>query len=236
MARPPATRHPRSVRWGLAGLLFCAPTLPVPHDAAAWAQQAPAESLIEFDIPAQPLDAALTRFFGVTGVQLLYDGKLTTGRRSAAVRGRMTARAGLRRLLSGTGLIARYTKANAAIIAMPDDAGSTPLIPLGRVVVRERIGTERLAPVERMAYYQQLRAGLEAFLRSDPRTRDRTFDLLLDLRIADDGRMIEVLPRRTGERLRSDRMIAEALRDARVAPPPPLLDQPLRIAVRGRRR
>uniref|UniRef100_UPI0019541826 STN domain-containing protein n=2 Tax=Pseudomonadota TaxID=1224 RepID=UPI0019541826 len=74
------------------------------------------EQRIAFDIPAQPLDAALASYFRATGVQLLYDSALTAGRRSGAVRGNFTPREALRQLLRGTGLIVRYSRANAAIL------------------------------------------------------------------------------------------------------------------------
>ena len=59
-------------------------------------QASSGEQRIAFDIPAQPLDAALASYFRATGVQLLYDSALTAGRRSGAVRGNFTPRGALR--------------------------------------------------------------------------------------------------------------------------------------------
>src|SRR5262245_20065187 len=43
------------------------------------------EGAIRFNIPTQPLDAALSAFGAATGVQIVYDSGLTAGLRSAAV-------------------------------------------------------------------------------------------------------------------------------------------------------
>jgi hypothetical protein len=68
---------------------------------------------ISFDIPAQPLDAALEAYTRATGLQVLYRNALTVSRTSAAVSGRFTPQAALDRLLSGTNLAARYTTESA---------------------------------------------------------------------------------------------------------------------------
>ncbi len=130
----------------------------------------------------QPLDSALTRYFEMTGVQLLYD-LLTQGRRSSAVQGHYAPREALRLLLSGTGLVVRYSRANAAIIARRTlRAASGQLVPLGRVVVRERIAIAGLSPVERMAYYERLETELQSWLRGDRRTARLSFDIVVAFR------------------------------------------------------
>lgn len=205
--------------------------------APAYSQEAQADRQITFDIPAQSLDGALAQYFRSSGVQLLYDSSLTAGRRSTAVRGRYARREALRRLLTGTGLIVRYSRDNAAIITMPSAATSDgPLIPLGRVVVRERIAPARVAPVERLAYYQQLEMALQSRLHDDRRTGRSAFTVVVAFHVGDDGRLGDVrIVRGSGDR-RVDLAIIDALRDAIVPPPPDLLAQPLRVALRGIRR
>lgn len=209
----------------------------LPPCAPAWAQQATADGQIAFDIPSQPLDGALARYFEASGVQLLYDSSLTRSRRSAAVRGRYAPREALRMLLTGTGLIVRYSRANSAIITTPAEASTdAPLIPLGRVVVRERIATARLSPAERLAYYDELEARLQHHLRQDRRTIRLAFNIVVAFKVNGEGGLDDVrVDRGSGDRT-VDAAVAEALRDATVPPPPELLGQPLRVALRGVRR
>lgn len=221
----------RSPALALIAVLLCACPLAggMPQGALA---QTSADQPLAFDIPAQPLDAALAQYFRVSGVQLLYDSALTVGRRSTPVHGSLGPREALRRLLSGTGLIVRYSRASAAIITRPEVAVAAPLVPLGRVIVRERIVT-RIAPVERMAYYGLIETQLRELLRSDKRTSRLVFDLRIALRIGENGGLEEIrVMRGSGDR-RVDRALVDVLSNASVAAPPPGLKQPLAIALRG---
>jgi len=200
----------------------------------ARSQGVDADRKIAFDIPAQPLDGALTQYFQATGVQLLYDSSLTRGRRSTTVRGRYARREALRLLLSGTGLVVRYSRAQAAIIATPTAGPSeSPLIPLGRVVVRERIATMRLSPAERMVYYNQLEDELQTHLRSDSRTGRLTFSIVVEFRVDDAGKLNNVRINKGSGDGKIDLTIRDTLRGAVVSPPPYLLDQPLSVSLKG---
>ncbi|MEW6641752.1 MAG: secretin and TonB N-terminal domain-containing protein [Pseudomonadota bacterium] len=66
-----------------------------------------AEQLVTFDIPGQPLDAALSAYGAATGIQLLFDPTLTEGRRARGLKGTFSAEAALGLLLAGTGIAAR---------------------------------------------------------------------------------------------------------------------------------
>ncbi|WP_275547232.1 MULTISPECIES: TonB-dependent receptor [unclassified Pseudomonas] len=60
---------------------------------------------VELDIPAQPLDSALTDFAEQAGVRLLYDASLTRGvGGSSALKGDYSVSDGLQQLLQGSGL------------------------------------------------------------------------------------------------------------------------------------
>ncbi|MGO4717471.1 STN domain-containing protein [Bradyrhizobium sp. 2TAF24] len=81
---------------------------------------AAAEQRITFDIPAQPLDAALSAYGAATGIQLLFDPALTEGRRAASLKGTFTADAALGQLLAGTGIAARMIGDQGfTLVAMP---------------------------------------------------------------------------------------------------------------------
>src|SRR5690606_16209168 len=82
----------------------------VPFPAAiAAAEPVSAKSsvtLLEFDISAQPLGAALFQYGKATGLPAVYPSELVAGRRSSAVRGTYTSEVALSRMLQGTGLVA----------------------------------------------------------------------------------------------------------------------------------
>lgn len=76
------------------------------------------EQRIDFDIPAQPLDAALSYYGDATGREALYDTSLADGRTSGSVQGLLTPNEALRKLLTGTGLFARFV-AERSFVLLP---------------------------------------------------------------------------------------------------------------------
>lgn len=212
------------------------PVVPYGVSAAALQENGP-ELRTAFDIPAQPLDSALADYFRLTGVQLLYDSQLTLRRRSGVVRGKYTPREALALLLRGTGLVARYTRATAAVITTPGRGAilpQPPLVPLGRVIVREKIAPARLTPIDRLAYYGRLENALQAYLRADPRAQRLNTSVRVAIRIAESGKITEVrIDHGAGKDVREER-VGRALLGRIVAPPPPGMAQPLLVALRGR--
>ncbi|WP_306393994.1 TonB-dependent receptor domain-containing protein [Telluria beijingensis] len=103
-----------------AALLVVVSYLLLPHargaepDGAAAAPDLAAIRVI--DIPAQALDAALVRFTQLTGFQLLYSPHLVQALRSAAIRGHMTPREALARMLYGSRLEVVDTAPGAAAL------------------------------------------------------------------------------------------------------------------------
>ncbi len=57
-----------------------------------------------FDLPSEPLGAALEAYARISGREVLYDGRLAEGRRSSPVQGGYTAETALQILLAGSGL------------------------------------------------------------------------------------------------------------------------------------
>lgn len=199
----------------------------------AYAQTGASEAPVQFDIPEQPLGSALAQYFSVTGVQILYDSALAAGHRSNRVKGRFTPRDALRQLLNGTGLIVRYSRADVATITAPSGTGQAPLVPLGRVVVREEVAPVRLMSVERLAYYGLLEDELHALLQASESTQRLSFSLTVHLSIAADGSVNTIaIPRSSGDS-RTDALVTQALGQAIVSPPPADLQQPLAIVLRG---
>jgi iron complex outermembrane receptor protein len=103
--------------------------------AGAMAQSAPpllvaqAAQSFEFDIPAQPLSAALSTFSRVTGLQTSVAAEALQGRQSQLVRGRLTAEEALTRLLSGTGLVHRFADTGTITLVDAPRTGEPTQLP-----------------------------------------------------------------------------------------------------------
>ncbi|CAM8662984.1 TonB C-terminal domain-containing protein [Sphingobium sp. H39-3-25] len=226
---------PHVLRSLAAALSICLAILLYSFGTSAHAQQEASETAISFDIPEQPLHAALAQYFSITGVQLLYDSTLASGLRSTRVKGRFTPREALRRLLTGSGLVVRYSGTDAAIITTPSGNNQSSLVPLGRIVVREQVAPVRLLSAERLAYYGLLEEELYAYLHASAGTERLNFSLIVHLRIDADGTLSDVVVHRSSGSTKTDLLVIEALLRAAVSPPPDGLQQPLAVALRGMR-
>lgn len=91
---------------------------------ATMASQPALAQVKAFDIPAQPVTAAVKMFGQQADVQILAARKSTSGKMTKAVRGNATIHEGLRRLLDGTGLTARKTGAQTYTIVPLQGAAS----------------------------------------------------------------------------------------------------------------
>jgi len=98
--------------------------IPLAHGAVAQAQTATQGSTMSFNIPAQPLTAALTAFARQTGLKIAYPAALTAGKSAPALRGSYSNAEALGHLLAGSGLSYRFTGASAVTIVDPRAAGS----------------------------------------------------------------------------------------------------------------
>ncbi|MDI4233281.1 STN domain-containing protein [Bradyrhizobium sp. Arg237L] len=78
------------------------------------------EVLLDFNIRAQPLPAALEQYAEITGRNILYNSDLVVGRRVAAVQGRLSPDAALTRLLDGSKLSAvQITATSFTLVSAP---------------------------------------------------------------------------------------------------------------------
>jgi Secretin and TonB N terminus short domain len=108
-------------------LMFTAVTAEAgPDSAAIGPQRAIAElsAPMSFDIPAQPLAAALDRYGDATGREVLYNPALTDGRTSEPVNGIFVPATALQLLLVGTGLAARFLKDNSFVLVPAPEAAA----------------------------------------------------------------------------------------------------------------
>ena len=143
--------------------------------ASAYGADASAHATLRFDLPAQPLDAALVAFGEVTGYSVLVSSQLAAGRVAAPVRGDYTPAEALQRLLAGTQLGARFSGSNAfTLLALADapvapapvPAGAVPAAPplQGYAAILQRSLTRALCRLHPDAF-GRYRAGLPAVAR-----------------------------------------------------------------------
>jgi hypothetical protein len=204
-------------RW-ISALLIAAPILAVSEGAVlAQASAPPAE--LPFNIPSQPLEAALEAFGTVSRLQVLYETALTKGRRSTEVKGIYTQERALRRLLSGTGLDFDYTEERAFT-----------LVPVQPRSLAAQAGSVAVFH----QYLGAVQAGVMAALCGRAETRPGTFGLAMQFWIGGSGRIENPsLLKSTGAASR-DAAIADTLGHIALgAAPPPSMPQPVTIVLRA---
>src|SRR3954463_12009589 len=86
-------------------------------------QTAQAEARFSFDIPAETLPVALTRFQQITGLTVAADSTEIAAARTMGVRGTLTAGEALAALLAGTGLSYRIADATTVAVEPAADGG-----------------------------------------------------------------------------------------------------------------
>lgn len=111
-----------------------------------------ATETVSFQIPAQPLSAAINTFIRQSGWQISYSSALAASKTSAAVSGSLTPSAALQQLVQGTGITVRISGAGSAALVDPQavDAGgvsaggTTVLDPI--LVAGESNGVDTFVP------------------------------------------------------------------------------------------
>jgi hypothetical protein len=158
-----------------------------------------------FDIDAQPLAGALRAFSETTGIAVLFDDAVVSGRSSPGLHGEAGPRDALRILLVGTDLSAHFTSMNAFTVnAMPAAAGEeagTP--PAAAPALAENDATELQQALEKVLC-----------LRRD--TRPGTFRLALQIWIDGNGTVADVVALAPSDDGARDARVLGAVRQARV--------------------
>ena len=143
----------------------------------ASADPVPATMRLTLHIPAQELARALDQFSRATGMAVLVDSQLSRGRRSLAVEGEFTAAEALRRMLGGSGLMAKYSR---------DDAFTLQVAQVEDVPLPAEKPTPASVAVNR-SYATAVQAAIERNLCRSPLTRPGSFRAVLQLWIGRDG-------------------------------------------------
>lgn len=223
------SRHARAL-WVLCGLAASvsarsadsvpAPRLARDQPASAFPAAHPPSQLLDFDIPAQPLAAALNRFASRSGWPVLFHSKMVAGRMSSAVQGRYRPDAALQRLLEGTGLAPEKVAggpADAYVLKEPD---------------AQEIAAGASAPAVDFDYGGRVQSHIWQALCADTRTAPGAYRFLLRFRVDASGRVYALRMFSSTGDARRDAAVLETLRHVRMDhSPPPGMAQPLTMLV-----
>jgi len=174
-------------------------------------QAGPEEASRLFDIPAQELASALEVFSRSSGMAVLVDRQLTRGRRSMAVKGRFTATQSLSALLIGTGLMARYARADAFTLQAAQVAEVPP--PKGE----HSSGASQV----NHSYAVAIQSAIERRLCASPLTRPGSFRALLQLWIGRDGAVQHSRLVTSSGDVQRDAALVDSVQHLRIERPPP---------------
>jgi TonB family protein len=177
------------------------------------------EPLFAFDIPAQPLDAALYRYGDISRQPALFPSDMITGLMSSAVHGSYPAAAALRLLLEGTGLEAEKVASAQGDIFLLRKSGAGAVAPADDRVLD--------------GYPALIQARVVQALCADARTAPGSYRALFSVQVDADGRVGEVRlidPSGDGRR---DAALLSTLRQVRIGMPPPsaAMQQPFTMAL-----
>jgi hypothetical protein len=176
------SRAPTSVLTVAVCLMFCTLIIRSAQGQDAGIDDRPVVGIVHFDLPVQPLAQALLAFGRVSELAVLAPAPLLDGRVSAAVVGDYLPREALQRVLTGTGLEARFTGPDEAlIVASPVELPPAPATAsenVGELAI-DGIGEEG----EQLAYAAMIQARLTEALCALSATRPGNYRLVAQLRL-----------------------------------------------------
>jgi hypothetical protein len=208
--RAAAARHLCRVRIG-AILILVSALLASSRDLSAQ----PADASLEFNIPPQALETALTRYGDVTGREALYDTGIAGGRVSGDLRGKFTPNEALEKLLSGTGLLARFV-ADESFVVLPAPPATPP----------------SSSPSEQRHYYGVIQQSLLATLCLSAIARPGRYRVVAMFWIGSTGGIENFQRIGSTGAADADRQIDTTLRSVRFGEPPPAgFEQPVLILI-----
>ncbi|NVO17590.1 MAG: hypothetical protein HXX10_26475 [Rhodoplanes sp.] len=155
-----------------------------------------AERRIDFDIPAQPLERALSAFGATSGLQIFFEAVVASGRWSRPVKGSYDRETALRVLLEGSDLTAQVIAADTITITPPPEAA-------------ESLHRMKRAAV---ASYGAIQADLMKALCRDPETRPGAYRVALQYWIDDTGRVSRLRMIGSSGNVERDAAIVRAIR------------------------
>ena len=110
--------------------------------------KAHAADVISYKIPGGPLGEVLTQFGAQSGLLLSFDPAITSNKNSDGLKGRLTVRQGLARILAGSGLEARFGEGNAVTLEQHVAQHDEGPLQLGPITVEGRVQESAFGPVD----------------------------------------------------------------------------------------
>lgn len=147
-----------------------------------------------FNIPPQPLSAALVQFSQTTNLDLSFDAALTQGLHTQGISGVHTPEQALQQMLAGTGLTYRFTSTKTVTLerqVVQDMTQGSGVAPVGSAAPRGRVASEAI-PLEPVVVQEERAAAGYKVERTTSATKTST--PLRDLPLS-----IEVIPRQVME-------------------------------------
>lgn len=180
----------------------------------------------DFDIPAQPLNAALNQYANASGQPALFPSETVVGRRSTAVRGRYSAEEALRILLQGTGLAADKRHSDLGRTFVLKKGGEAPSPTANAQNAMDALFTEE-------GYPGLVQARIWHALCANAQTRPGDYGALLRFQLAADGGLGDARLVAGSGNPRRDAALIETLRQVRIERPPPaaVVRQPVTLSI-----
>jgi TonB family protein len=221
-------------RYGMALCVLCGFALPAwSATADAGAQpsasvrgtdpsQGAAGRMLDFDIPAQPLAAALSRYALLTQQPVLYPSDMAVGRTSAGVHGRYMPEDALQRVLAGTGLAMEKTHTHAGDVFILTNMGRTSHTAADAPATDAPPVDMAALLSDRPGYAGLVQARIWQAICADASTAPGHYSTVLRFAVDTDGSIRDAqLVDSTGD-ARRDATLLEVVRRVRIeAPPPP---------------
>jgi TonB family protein len=208
--------------WGTDEVLHTAPGL---VDMARGTPASAAAPLFDFDIPAQPLAAALNAYADTTGQPVLLPSEVIGRRFSAAVQGRHSAATGLQILLEGSGLAADRRSSPWGQTFVLKEKLATAAAPPPQPGMAALFGAEGYAGLVQARVWQALCA--------DRRSRPGDYGAVLRFELEADGHIGRTRLVGSSGDARRDAALLDTLRAVRIerTPPAAIARQPLTIRI-----
>ncbi|MEW6438528.1 MAG: STN domain-containing protein [Pseudomonadota bacterium] len=190
-----------------------------------------------FDIPSEPLAAALQTYSQDTGVGLFYESEITAGLKSPALKGRFTPKAALRALLAGTGFIIQYNRDDAVSLSTPQslelqDDHSSGVASLSLPQLDVRPNEEGMDDALLRDFGAAVQAQVTSALTKDAEIRSGNYRIRVKLWIDPSNTISRAeVAQTTGDRGR-DAEISTLLQGLTISRAPPAgMPQPVRIVI-----
>ncbi|AYV48148.1 hypothetical protein CFHF_23740 [Caulobacter flavus] len=199
---------------------------------------------MRYDIPPQPLSTAVEAYAAASGLQVLYDRPPDRSARSTGVKGLLTRREALERLLAGSGMKGRFSADGDVLLAPIGTAAAAPverpraeapLLELDTLQVEAPLLPAHVSPPATWPLYGSvIQQTVQRALRADRRTALGDYSSVLRLWVTPAGRIAQVAPAVSSGDPARDTLLSEVLAGLMLPSPPPQgMPQPITIRVRS---